>query len=52
MMIPGLSADLKGGALQRTRVTLTVIDANGQTDSAEVEVTVMLRYYMPLINKQ
>jgi hypothetical protein len=51
LIIPGLSADLKGGVLQPTRVMLTVIDANGQTDSAEVEVTVMFRYYMPLINK-
>jgi hypothetical protein len=49
--ILGLSLDMHDGNVQPNRITLLVTDANGQSATDSVDVTVLLQVYLPLILK-
>jgi hypothetical protein len=49
LTIPGLSLDIHDGNAQPNRITLLVTDANGQSATDSVDVTVLLQVYLPLI---
>jgi hypothetical protein len=51
LTIPGLHPDLHGSQIQPNTITLLVTDANGQTATDSVDVTVFLLRYLPLIIK-
>jgi hypothetical protein len=51
LTIPGLHPDLHGSQIQPNTITLLVTDANGQTATDSVDVTVFLLRYLPLIVK-
>lgn len=51
LMVPGLHPDVHSGHVQPNSITLTVIDANGKTSTATVDVTVLLQIYLPIAIK-
>jgi hypothetical protein len=51
LTIPGLLPDVHGGHAQPNMITLLVTDANAQTATDTVDVTVFLQMYIPLVYK-
>jgi hypothetical protein len=51
LTIPGLSPDVHGTSIQPNTITLLVTDANGQTATDSVDVTVYAAVYMPVVLK-
>jgi hypothetical protein len=51
LTIPGLQPDEHGSQVQPNTITLLVVDANGLTASDSVDVTVLLRVYLPVISR-
>jgi hypothetical protein len=51
LTVPGLSPDVHGGQNQPNMITLLVMDANGQTATDMVDVTVYTPVYIPIVLK-
>lgn len=51
LTIPGLQPDEHGSQAQPNTITLLVVDADGLTATDSVDVTVLLRVYLPLVSR-